>query len=649
MRNLRFYQTLSVGGKLQLIGLVSLAVSIVLSTLWLLANDYRMSSALVRQAIDTETRIVADNVAVALHFDDEEAATETLAALRASPSVRGARLLAVDGRLFADYQAVAQAEQAGEGHELAVPVRLNGKALGKLFVSYDLGDFTRQWQRKVVVAVLVALSCLLLAFLMLNRLLADIVSPLARLSALMESVAASQDYTQRSGVAREDELGLLASRLDEMLARIDAYRRDELLQAEAKLDASEQRYNALVEQVPVGVLQLDEGARLVFANRMFWRLLGLEQPSAAHVDSLGFVHADSRAELVRQVEAAQAGRIERSREIRLHDRAGAEAWVSVSVRPLIAPDGKRGGVVATLRDISERRRNEATLRLAASVFDAAHEAIIIVDGAGRIVSVNGAFSRMSEYSAAEAVGQTLGVLAVDPASLYEQVRRALAADGVWEGELLARRKGGETYPLWASVSAVAAPDGRSVSYVCIGRDITGQKEENERIRYLAHYDGLTGLPNRTLFYDRARVEVLRGRREGGSFAVLYLDLDRFKWVNDTLGHAVGDALLVEVAHRLQDAVRESDTVSRFGGDEFVLLLSGVGVEDARALADKVLAMTGGEAQCLGHPLSITPSIGVAVSEAGYDDIDALLKQADAAMYAAKRSGRNAWRMATSPA
>ncbi len=637
MRQLRVYRHLSVSGKLQLIGLVSLVFSIVLSTAWLLVNDYRMSNALVRQAIETEARIVADNVAVPLHFDDQEAAAETLAALRASPAVTRAQLLLPGGRLFAEYHSETHAATSDSHSRIDAPVRLKARALGVLRIDYDVSSFAAQWLQKAAVAVAVALLAILGAFFMMRRLLCDIVAPISQLSSLMEKVALSQDYSLRAQVLRDDELGQLARRLDEMLTTIGAYREAELRRAEQQLSQSEERYNKLVESVPVGVVQFDETGRLVFANRMFRQMVG----EAEH-GTLDFVHPHSRREAGRMLEAVLDGCHEHALEVRLNDRDDAEVWVSVEASPLYVSDGRAGGAVATLLDVTERRQRDADLRLAASVFEASHEAIVITDAQGLIISTNRAFSRITEYSANEVLGRKPSLLSAGstPPEVYIEMWQQLCQAGVWNGELLNRRKSGATYPSWVSIATVSDTAGQTCNYISLSRDITGIKEENQRIQHLAHYDGLTGLPNRTLFYDRARVALARAQRDGLGFAVLFVDLDRFKWVNDTLGHAVGDALLREVARRLEAGVRASDTVSRFGGDEFVLLLSAVQAEEAAAIANKLLTEVGGEALCGGHVLHITPSIGLSLWSLQTQDLDSLIREADEAMYLAKRGGRN---------
>ncbi|MCP9758034.1 diguanylate cyclase [Aquitalea sp. S1-19] len=641
------YRTLPVRMKLQLIGLSTLAVCILLSTLLLIANDYRTSLAFMQQGLQTQARIIADNSAAALRFDDVKAAEETLAALRASPMIHSAEILEQDGELFAAYPDQATVA-AGREHllgnstlQLREKIMQRDQVLGELVIHFHLTRFYQAMLGKAGAGVLLALLAMVTAFLMLRRLLVDIADPITQLSVLMAKVAADQDYSLRSSVVRADELGALAQGLDTMLSHIERYRSDELHRAEAKLSESENRYNTLVESVPVGVVQLERDGSLAFANRMFWHIAGQPPGLYAGESVLAFVHPDDRAALFALFRSVMSGQPVAELAFRLQG-AGGTRWVALEFNALRGLDGRVQGAVGTLLDITERRHNETQLRLAASVFEASHEAIMITDADGRIVSTNRAFTRINEYAVDEVAGLTPAVLSAGSTlpEVYRDMWQKLAHEGAWSGELLNRRKSGATYTAWVSIAAVCDGNGQTSNYIGISRDITGIKEENDRIAYLAHYDGLTGLPNRTLFYDRARVELARAQRDGLGFAVVFIDLDRFKWVNDTLGHAVGDALLREVACRLEAGVRASDTVSRFGGDEFVLLLCAVQVEEAAAIADKLLAEVGGEAICGGHALYITPSIGLSLWSPQTPDLESLIREADEAMYLAKRGGRN---------
>ena len=294
-------------------------------------------------------------------------------------------------------------------------------------------------------------------------------------------------------------------------------------------------------------------------------------------------------------------------------------------------------------DIAAREQAEAATRLYASAFQHSGEAILICDGENRIVAVNDAFTRMTGYARSEIEGCNPRVLASGqtPVETYRDMWGALKAKGFWQGEIWDRRKDGAVYPKLMSVTAVPGRNGEIVNYVASFIDITERKVAEERIKRLAHHDSLTGLLNRVSLHEGLEDALVAAKAERRSLAVMYIDLDHFKTINDSLGHATGDELLIEVARRLRDCVRESDMVARLGGDEFVVVLTGV-LESAAVsrVGEKILAALGEPYRVGGHDLVSTPSVGVAVSSKDGDTRETLMKHADAAMYRAKSQGRN---------
>lgn len=296
------------------------------------------------------------------------------------------------------------------------------------------------------------------------------------------------------------------------------------------------------------------------------------------------------------------------------------------------------------RDISERRVTETRLRLLAGVFEHSAEAIMVSDRDNRIVEVNQAFCRLTGYSADEVRG-------VDPAMLssgrtapeeYRSMWQAIGTTGRWQGEISDRRKDGSVYPKWLSISTIHGADGNIEHYIGSFVDISERKAAEEQIRHLAHFDTLTDLPNRFNLQGRLEQALASARRDGHHrpVAVMFLDLDRFKNVNDTLGHHVGDALLLEVSQRLMSSVRESDVVARLGGDEFVVVLTGADAVAAERVAGKMLKSLSQPYDIDGHQLHATSSIGIAVFPGDGESVEILMRNADAAMYHAKSTGRN---------
>ena len=282
-------------------------------------------------------------------------------------------------------------------------------------------------------------------------------------------------------------------------------------------------------------------------------------------------------------------------------------------------------------------------RLSRIVFDSALEGITVTDAQARIKMVNRAFTETTGYSAADAIGQTPAILksGKQGADFYANFWAALKEKGEWRGEIWNKRKNGTIYPEWLNISAVFNRRGEVEYYVAIFSDITERKEHEARITFQAFHDALTGLPNRILFRDRLEQALTQAkRRKCLTPAVMFLDLDRFKQVNDTLGHGAGDALLKEVANRLRACVRESDTVARFGGDEFtVLLMDSTQESDVHAVAAKILDSMKAAVVLAGQPTVVTTSIGISVFPKDGTDAETLMKHADAAMYQAKAGGR----------
>ncbi|MBF0425146.1 MAG: EAL domain-containing protein [Magnetococcales bacterium] len=297
-------------------------------------------------------------------------------------------------------------------------------------------------------------------------------------------------------------------------------------------------------------------------------------------------------------------------------------------------------------EIQERVRAQASLQLAGKVFENASEGIIITDNYANILDVNPAFSEITGFSREEAIGSdpSMGKSGRHDQPFYTEMWSRLLTEGSWKGEIWDRRKDGTVYPKWVSINAVRDMWGRTLNYVGIFSDITRIKATEQRLEQLAYYDPLTSLPNRMLFRDRLVHEIELGKRQGGKLAVFFIDLDRFKHVNDTLGHAAGDMLLVEIAARITGRVRKSDTVARLGGDEFTVILSNISKESQAA------SIATGIIQSLQEPVKlgtseayVGASIGIAIFPTDGTDFDTLTKNADLAMYRAKEGGRGAFR------
>ncbi|MEO8407349.1 MAG: EAL domain-containing protein, partial [Oxalobacteraceae bacterium] len=316
-----------------------------------------------------------------------------------------------------------------------------------------------------------------------------------------------------------------------------------------------------------------------------------------------------------------------------------QRWFQMHVYPL---QGSSPGVVIAHENISERKRHQAQLHLAAQVFEQSGEGITVADVDRNIVMVNQAFTAITGYSAVEVLGKNPRILSSgrQDKAFYQSMWAVIAAQGHWQGEIWNRRKDGSIYPELLSISKVFDSHGTLTNYIGIFSDISQYKAAQDHIQRLAQFDVLTGLPNRLLLNDRTSHALSAAHRNHAPLALMFIDLDRFKNVNDTLGHRIGDALLVALGQRLCAAVREQDTVSRLGGDEFVLVLPDTDADGAAHIATKLLETVVQPYQIEQHELTITSSIGVAMYPGDGVDFESLSKCADIAMYRAKQEGRN---------
>ena len=318
--------------------------------------------------------------------------------------------------------------------------------------------------------------------------------------------------------------------------------------------------------------------------------------------------------------------------------------------PLIDSAGTYRGRIWYFRDITERVKAEERLQLWSRVLDQSAEGIFVCDPQERILLVNKAFEKLTGFSADEAVGKTPRILQSgrQDRAFYADMWKSVLETGTWRGEMWNRRKSGELYVEWLSISAVYDRKGAVTHYVGIFSDITVRKQAEERMVHLAHYDALTDLPNRVLLMDRLNQLTKAAQRRKSKVAVVFIDLDRFKEVNDSLGHDAGDLLLQTLAKRLSTAVRDEDTVARIGGDEFVVVFQGLHqAQDVAVLAQKLLSCLEEPVTLNGYELTVTASMGISLYPDDATNGQEMIRNADAAMYQAKGAGRNAYQFYTS--
>ncbi len=425
---------------------------------------------------------------------------------------------------------------------------------------------------------------------------------------------------------------------------------EELRRVQLALVAARDRYLDLYDFAPVGYLTLDSQGVVVEANLKGAALLGADRGSLKGTHFAACVRStDSDRWHLYCLALARHGNAE-SIELELRRPGGREFHGRIDGVRVAAQDS--GPMLRiTLTDITQRKLSEAELRLAATAFEA-QEGIMITDARGVIERVNRAFTEMTGYEAEQAVGQTPRLLhsGRQDAAFYAAMWASLHDTGAWRGELWNRRRNGDIYPQWLTISAVRDDDQQVTRYVGTMQDISQRKAREEEIAQLAFYDPLTGLPNRRLMKDRLQQALAISARSGREGALMFIDLDHFKHVNDTLGHDKGDILLQQVAQRLTTCVREGDTVARLGGDEFVVMLAAdlsvtptEAAAQAKAVGEKILAVLHRPYGIAGREQVGSASIGVALFSDHVSTVDELLMRADQAMYQAKTAGRNALR------
>ena len=419
-------------------------------------------------------------------------------------------------------------------------------------------------------------------------------------------------------------------------------------QIEATLRESERRFRDLYEKAPLAYQSLDVAGNILDVNDAWLALLGRTREEVSGRFIGDFMSEASLTAMNDEFPMfRRLGRVDGHLFHFVH-RDGSQRLLMVNGQIARDADGNFLRTHCILTDLTERLQAQEQLKLAATVFEQSAEGIIITDAAFNIMMVNQAFSKITGYSAAEVLGKNPHLLASGhhEAHFYRALWSAVHATGHWSGEMWNRSKDGEIYPEMVSITQVLDDHGKVSHYVGVFADISEHKANEAHIQHLAHFDALTGLPNRSLLADRVGQALSSVERKGESLALIFLDLDRFKNVNDSLGHRIGDELLIQVAQRLQSGLRDEDTVSRLGGDEFIVVLPGTGADGAARVAKKVLKSLSLPYCIEQHELTITPSLGIAMYPADGDSYEALSMCADAAMYRAKQSGRQTFRFFT---
>jgi diguanylate cyclase (GGDEF)-like protein/PAS domain S-box-containing protein len=450
-------------------------------------------------------------------------------------------------------------------------------------------------------------------------------------------IVLARDITER--MQAEEEIRALNLGLEEQVRE----RTRELLAKEEQLRETLALKDSILMKSPLGIAAYRQDGQCVMANPALASIVGGTQAQLLK-QNFRQLSAWTDSGLLTAAESALNSGARVEREVRYPTSFGRDIWA----RGQLSLFTKRSEphLLLMLENITEKRAAEEELRLAASVFENSSEGILVTDADGAILSVNPAFCKITGYTEDEALGQKASLLRSgrhEP-DFYRSLWDALAKEGFWQGDIWNRRKNNEDYLALITINRIEGDAGAPLRYVSVFHDITELRRKDEQIRHQAFHDTLTGLPNRALMQDRLLHALERVQREGGRLSLTFLDLDRFKAINDGLGHDIGDLLLQEVARRIKSRMRTSDTVARLGGDEFVVLMEDLHeAGDSASLAQELIAEIARPMELNGHAVEISASMGIALyPEDGKTPLD-LMKRADMAMYAAKTAGRNVYR------
>ncbi len=413
---------------------------------------------------------------------------------------------------------------------------------------------------------------------------------------------------------------------------------------------SREQMRVISQYVGKGIYVVDRNGVISYANPAAAALLGFKVDELLGRKAHDLLHAESNGQSVPAadcpiLQVALHGDTHQSGGELFRCKDGSTLPVEVTASP-IRELGQITGVVTLFSDIRERLAAEARLRQSDAAFNQAAEGVVITDAQNRIVAINHAFTQLTGYSEADVLGKNPRMLSSGQQTpeYYQQMWTEIERYGHWQGEVYNRRKNGSVYPEWLSIAAIKDAEGRVTSYVAVFNDISDIKDKEARLDFMAHHDTLTGLPNRSLFADRLGHALAASARNSHRVAVLFMDLDRFKQVNDSLGHDAGDQLLIDTGERIATCLRQEDTLGRQGGDEFVILIEHLSDgRDAAQVAEKVINALKPVFRVHDHEVYIGGSIGISLYPDDGKDVVTLLKHADNAMYLAKEAGGNTYR------
>ncbi|MDF1589454.1 MAG: EAL domain-containing protein [Gammaproteobacteria bacterium] len=404
----------------------------------------------------------------------------------------------------------------------------------------------------------------------------------------------------------------------------------------------------IIDSTPDLIFCKDKDGVFIRCNKAFEKFFGANESDILGKTDFDFVDKETALFFRDKDKAMMEKNMTQINEEQVTYPDGHTVLLETLKTPLKTESNTNVGVLGISRNISQQRHAEQALQISGQVFEATKEGICVTDSSNTIIQVNPAFATITGFSADEVIGKNPNILSsgIQDAEFYADLWNTLHTKGAWSGELYNRRKNGEIYPQWSSISTITDETGAIQKYIAIMSDISDVKQAQQHIEFLAQHDVLTKLPNRALLNDRIHQAIVTAERQHKPLAVLFLHLDRFKFVNDSLGHTIGDKLLVQVATLLVNNVRKEDTVSRTGGDEFTILLVDTNIEGAAHVAQNLIDAISHPFTIDNHQLFVTLSIGISLYPENGETEQILSQKADTAMYRAKQNGRNQYQFFT---
>ncbi|KMN49911.1 diguanylate cyclase [Chromobacterium violaceum] len=616
--------------------------------------------------LETDQRRLLDIVALGMQEPlwnlSRQAGNPLIASVMEDPRVISIRVTDTQSnQVF--LSAVRSERRIGSVSYVEKPVIYRGEAIGQVTMEFDNENLAIALSNQVKNILMILAAQLVLSIMLIMSILhSRFLSPMKLLTE-QARLLAELKLDSPFEWSRRDELGRLGTHLewtrselkrlvDELRAKTLALEADIARRREVEdaLRRSENKYRELFWSNLDGIVISSLDGQVIDANPAFLNLMcySLDQLKQQNFWSLVAEESEALERFNLDNKVLRFGYCDEFEATYLN-RFDNQVPVSVKTVAMRDAFGRINAVWRMVRDISEKRAAEERVQLAAKVFENTVEGIMITDADRRIRSVNRAFTEITGYTQHEVLGQKTSILSSGrhDEPFYEQMWQSIGEHGSWQGELWNRRKNGEVYPEWLAINAVRNSLGEITHYVAIFSDLTERKAADERIQFLAHFDVLTSLPNRIHMQDRVELAIHNAVRDNQRLALLLLDLDRFKTVNESLGHSAGDTLLQVAADRIKSVMAPGEMLARQGGDEFIILLPVISDPGEAALAaERVRDVFANPIELHNHVLTITPSIGISVYPDDGRDYETLVRNADAAMYHAKSSGRNSYKFYT---